>query len=112
MVTIDQAMRGAMRFADSEIIPHLPTGKGIGAGIALALIMDGGKERLMQLKEHPAVQLMGAMDDGGNIDIDRLYNAARPKMEGQKLPVNVPILGELRFDVGDLDKLYRYIKEA
>lgn len=112
MVTIDQAMRGAMRFADSEIIPHLPTGKGIGAGIALALIMDGGKERLLKLKEHPAVQLMGVMDDGGNIDIERLYNAARPKMDGQKLPVTVPILGELRFDVGDIDKLYRYIQEA
>ena len=37
MVTIDQAMRGAAKFADNEIIPHLPTGKGIGAGIALAL---------------------------------------------------------------------------
>lgn len=112
MVTIDQAMRGAMRFADQEIIPHLPTGKGIGAGIALALIVDGGKDRLMKLREHPAVQLMGVMDESGNIDIDRLYNAARPKMDGQKLPVDVPILGELRFDIGDLDNLYRYIKEA
>jgi hypothetical protein len=112
MVTIDQAMRGAMRFADSEIIPHLPTGKGIGAGIALALIMDGGKDRLMKLREHPAVQLMGVMDESGNIDIDRLYNAARPKMDGQKLPITVPIIGELRFDVSDLDKLYRYIQEA
>ena len=112
MVTIDQAMRGAMRFADSEIIPNLPTGKGIGAAIALALIMDGGKERLMKLREHPAVQLMGVTDESGNIDIDRLYNAARPKMDGQKLPVDVPIIGELRFDVGDLDKLYRYIREA
>lgn len=112
MVTIDQVMRGAMRFADQEIIPHLPTGKGIGAGIALALIMDGGKDRLMKLREHPAVQIMGVVDEAGNIDIDRLYNAARPKMDGQKLPVTVPILGELRFDVGDLDKLYRYIREA
>ena len=50
MVTIDQAMRGAMRFADSEIIPHLPTGKGIGAGIALALIMDGGKSRILHVQ--------------------------------------------------------------
>ncbi len=112
MVTIDQAMRGAAKFADNEIIPHLPTGKGIGAGIALALIMDGGKERFMQLKEHPAVQLMGVVDESGNIDIDRLYNAARPQMDGQKLPVDVPIIGELRFDVGDLDNLYRYIKET
>ena len=90
MVTIDQIMRGAARFADNEVIPHLPTGKGIGAGIALALIMD----------------------ESGSVDLDRLYNAARPKLDGQKLPVNIPIIGELRFDVGDLDKLYRYIQEA
>lgn len=112
MVTIDQAMRGVAQYAENEIIPHLPTGKGIGAGIALALIMDGGKSRILELKDHPAVQMMGVMDEGGNIDLDRLYNAARPRFDGQKLPVTVPIIGELRFDVGDLDKLYRYIQEA
>lgn len=112
MVTIDQAMRGAAKYADNEIIPHLPTGKGIGAGIALALVMDGGKSRLLALREHPVVQMMGIMDADGNIDLDRLYNAARPRVDGQKIPVMVPIIGELRFDVSDLDKLYRYIQEA
>lgn len=85
MVTIDQAMRGILRFADTEIIPHLPTGKGIGAGIVLALIMDGGKEQVLKLRDNPAVQMMHVMDDTGNIDLDRLYNIARPKMDGQKL---------------------------
>ena len=32
-----------------------------------------------------AVQMMHVMDDTGNIDLDRLYNIARPKMDGQKL---------------------------
>ena len=112
MVTIDQAMRGVAQYADNEIIPHLPTGKGIGAGIVLALILDGGKEQMLKLRENPAVQMMGVMDEDGNIDLDRLYNAARPRFDGQKLPVTVPIIGELRFDVGDLDKLYKYIQEA
>ena len=111
MVTIDQAMRGAAQFADSEIIPHLPTGKGIGAGIALALIMDGGKAQLLKLRENPAVQVMGVMDETGNIDLDRLYNAARPRFEN-KLTVSVPLLGDMRFDQNDVDKLYRYIQEA
>ena len=93
MVTIDQAMRGVVRFIDTEILPHLPTGKGIGAGIVIALIMDG------------------VMDEAGNINIDRLYNAARPKFE-QRLPVSIPFIGELTFDQNDVDKLYRYIKEA
>lgn len=58
MVTIDQAMRGVAQYADNEIIPHLPTGKGIGAGIALALIMDGGKARLLKRVK------TGGADDG------------------------------------------------
>lgn len=110
-VTIDQAMRGAVRFADNEIIPHLPGGKGIGAGIALALIMDGGRSRILALREHPAVKLMQIMDDQGNIDLDRLYNAARPKFEN-KLSVSLPFIGELKFDQNDVDKLYKYIQEA
>lgn len=78
MITIDQAIRGAVRYAETEVIPNLPFGKSIGTGI----------------------------------DIDQLYSLARPKMEGQKITVQIPIFGELRFDVNDLDKLYQYIKEA
>ena len=112
MVTIDQAMRGVAKFADNEIIPHLPTGKGIGAGIALALIMDGGKSRILALKDHPVVQMMGIMDDEGSIDLDRLYNTARARVDGKKIPLTIPVIGELRFDVNDVDRLYKYIQEA
>ena len=55
--------------------------------------------------------MMGVMDEAGNINIDRLYNAARPKFE-QKFPVSIPFIGDLTFDQNDVDKLYRYIKEA
>lgn len=112
MVSIDQVMQGVSRFADLEIIPHLPTGKGIGAGIALALLMDGGKSRIINLREHPAIRLMGVLDADGNIDLERLYNTARPKFEGKKVPIAIPVIGELRFDVNDIDKLYRYIQEV
>lgn len=112
MVTIDQAMRGVAQYAENEIIPHLPTGKGIGAGIALALIMDGGKAQLLKLRENPAVQMMGVMDEAGNIDLDRLYNAARTRVDGKKIPLTIPVIGELRFDVNDVDRLYKYIQEA
>ena len=112
MVTIDQAIRGVAQYADNEIIPHLPTGKGIGAGIALALIMDGGKSRILALKDHQAVQMMGIMDEEGNIDLERLYNAARARVDGKKIPLTIPAIGELRFDVNDVDRLYKYIQEA
>lgn len=111
MVTIEQAMRGVTRFADIEVIPHLPSGKGVGAGIAIALLMDGGREQVLKLREHPTVKLMRVMDEQGNIDIDRLYNAARPRFE-QKVTVTIPFLGDFTFNQNDVDKLYRYMQEA
>ena len=110
-VPLVQSMRGAVRFADNEIIPHLPGGKGIGAGVALALVMDGGRDYILGLRDNPAVKLMHIMDEQGNIDIDRLYSAARPKFEN-KLSVDVPLIGSLKFDQNDVDKLYKYIQEA
>ena len=38
--------------------------------------MDGGKARLLKLRENPAVQMMGIMDEDGNIDIDRALRSA------------------------------------
>lgn len=111
MITIDQAMRGFTKFVDYEVIPHLPTGKGIGAGIALALIMDGGKEEILKLRDNPAVKMMNVMDEQGNIDVDRLYNAARPRFQN-KLTVTIPFIGDLRFEQNDIDKLLNYLKEG
>lgn len=111
MISIDQMLRGVTRYADLEIIPHLPSGKGIGAGIAIALITDGGREYVLKLRENPAVKMMRIMDEHGNIDLDRLYSAARPKFEN-KLSVSVPFIGDLKFDQTDVDKIYKYIQEV
>ena len=74
MATIDQIMRAVTRFADNEVLPRLPTGKGIGAGIMLALVMEGGRDKLLALREHPVVQMMGVMDESGNVDVEKLYS--------------------------------------
>ena len=92
-------------------LSNLPGGKGIGAGIMLALIMEGSREKILALRENPAVKMMQIFDDAGNIDLDKLYNAARPRFEN-KLTVSVPLLGDMRFDQNDVDKLYRYMQEA
>lgn len=110
-VTIDQAIIGALRFADNEVIPLLPDGKGIAVGVMLVLSVDEGRERLLALGKNPAVKLLRIMDERGNIDIDRLYSAARPKLENG-MTVSVPLIGDLKFGQADADKLLQYIKEA
>ncbi len=70
---------------------------------------DNGRAHTEEI--HPAAE--HAVDNRTDSRrLDRLYNIARPKMDGQKLSVTVPLLGEFKFDVNDLDKVYRYIQEA
>ena len=77
----------------------------------LALIMEGSREKILALRENPVVKMMQIFDDAGNIDLDKLYNAARPRFEN-KLSVSVPFIGDLKFDQNDVDKLYKFIQEA
>ena len=110
-VTIDQAMRGAMHYADNEVIRTCRAARASGPGSCWPLIMEGSREKILALRENPAVKMMQIFDDAGNIDLDKLYNAARPRFEN-KLTVSVPLLGDMRFDQNDVDKLYRYMQEA
>ena len=74
--------------------------------------MDGGQARLLKLRENPAAPQMGIMDEDGTIELDRLYTPARMRVDGKKIPWDIPVIGELKFDVNDVDRLYKYIQEA
>lgn len=77
----------------------------------LALIMGGRREKILAPARKSGGKDDAIFDDAGNIDLDKLYNAARPRFEN-KLTVSVPLLGDMRFDQNDVDKLYRYMQEA
>lgn len=111
MITIEQAADGLMRYLDAEVLPHLPTGKGLLLGAAAALYIRKAPDILRRLSQNTAVQLLGVIDEHGNIDIDELYNAALPQVKGT-FEVNVPLVGGLTFDRAEVDKLYRYLKGA
>ena len=112
MVTIDQAFNGFERFANSELIPRLSQVIGVAVAIFIRMAKDGGKERLLAMKDNFFVQLTGALDEEGNVDIDRLYKHARDVIDGKKITLFSFKDKDMRFDVTDVDKLYRYIQEA
>ena len=111
-VTIDQALNGLERFVNSELIPRLPEGIGVAVAILMRMAKAGGKERLLAMKDNFFVQLTGALDEEGNVDIDRLYKYARDEIDGKKIKLFSIKDKDMRFDVTDVDKLYKYIQEA
>ena len=52
MVTIDQAMRGILRFFDTVASPHMDEVRSFVAGVGLSLLADGSKEQLLVLKDN------------------------------------------------------------
>ena len=112
MVTIDQAMRGILHFFDTVASPHMDEVRSFVAGVGLSLLADGSKEQLLVLKDNPWIKAMRIMAEHGDVYIDRLYNKARPRLDGRKLPIKIPFIGKLTFAADDLDSLYKYIQEA
>ena len=90
----------------------LPEGIGVAAAILMRMAKDGGKERLLAMKDNFFVQLTGALDEEGNVDIDRLYKYARDEIDGKKIKLFSIKDKDMRFDVTDVDKLYKYIQEV
>ena len=113
MATMEQVKTGLMKYIDVDVLPHLNGFKKVGLGVYAALAADNAAQMAMQYKNHPAVAVLNIVDENGNVDIDRLYNTAIPLFSnGQKQSINIPLIGEYLFDRGDIEKIYRYIKEA
>lgn len=110
MVTMDQVKTGLIKYIDADIMPHLSGLRKVGLGVYVALASEKAVDMALQYRDHPAVAVLDVIDDAGNVDIDRLYQAVVPMVQsGEKIPVEIPLIGEIRMDRNDVEKLYRYI---
>lgn len=111
MITIEQAKSGLMRYIDNDMLPHLSGLKHVGLGIYSALAAENASRFVMQYMSHPAIAILGVMDENGNIDLDKLYSAASKMFaNGERVTINIPVIGEYTVDRSDLEKLYRYMR--
>lgn len=109
MVTRERAINGVVAYMDREIIPHIPGWKAIAVSGVIALYAARAPQILEALQQRPAVQALGVFGEGGQIDVDALYNAFAPKME-RPIEIQLPLVGALTFDRAEADKLLQYIK--
>lgn len=114
MVTIQQAQFGIARFIDSEIIPRLSIVEKVVVGGGGALLTSKLPNTLEALTENKLINVLGVYDrEHGEIDIDALYEAVKPYLGVDPIPMNIPFLGiTLKFTQREFETLYQYIKEA
>ena len=111
MVTLVQVKNGLVKYVDSDILPHLTGFQKIALGAYVALASENVVSVMSKNKDNPAVAVLDVVDENDNVDIDKLYQAFSSMMpDGQKYSIDIPMIGELRVDRSDLEKLYQYIR--
>ena len=96
---------GIGKYIKQEIIPNLPDGFHKFLVYTGSLLVLGKGEQLIQ-KHLPTLVTMDIIDKNGDVDIDKLYAAAK---EGMKAAGSVEYKG-MKFNVKDVDSLYKFIK--
>lgn len=110
-VTIDKIQKGLTAYIDTEISNQLTGWEKIGFCTASALILRNLPETLEQYRNNKFIQMLGIIDDNGNIDIDSLRDAIAENLKEEH--IDIPIIKRrLKVTQADLDSLYNMIKEV
>lgn len=113
MAKMENVQSGIARFIDRDIAPSLSGWDRViiaaGGGILAARL----PEILAQYAERPIFAAMRIYDtESREVDIDALYQAAKPYMGTDPLPLKIPALNvTIKMGKKEIDTLYTYIKE-
>ena len=104
MVNFEQVKNGVIYYISKDLAPLAPKPLGIGIAAFGPMVAEA------KIKEFMASGLFSGtgLVDGDNVDVDAIMRLIKPAAEG-KWPIQ---MFGFSFNETDLDKLYRYIKEA
>lgn len=96
---------GIGKYIKEEVIPNLPDGFHKFLVYTGSVLILGKGEQLIQ-KHLPTLVAMDIIDKSGDVDIDKLYAAAK---EGMNAAGSIEYKG-MKFNSQDIDSLYKFIK--
>lgn len=91
-------------YAERELLPHLKGFKKVGFASYISLAAPHARDTVEKYMEHPAVRMIGVIDESGEIDIDILAETLRNNMEG-RIALEIPMIGKFMICREDIDKL-------
>lgn len=113
MIPMAQVQSGIAKFIDRDIVPALNGWDKVLVGGGGALLVKNLPSTLSKYMSSPVVAAMGIYDMTSNkVDIDAAYQAAKPYMGADPMPVKIPLMGiTIKIGKKEIDTLCAYIKE-
>ena len=109
MVNIEQVKQGFAKYVDAEFTNKM-TGinRWLVGGIAGIAILRA-ENIYNHLKDMPFIKMLDVVDENGMIDIDIIYNAFLDQARIGEAVIDMPMVGQTKFNEHDIEALYRYI---
>lgn len=111
MINYETFINGIVKFIDNEITPQMTGFKKLAFGVGSSIVLKKGDNVFNLVKDNQLIHALGILDDQNNIDIDMLKQEIASKMGDEKYSIEIPMIGTITLNKGDLEKLYRYMKE-
>lgn len=103
---------GLRRYLNEDLVAPLKgTGKAWLIGGVIELVMMRVDEMFKGISNIPLINLSGYVK-GDDVDVDALYAAFISQARQGNAVINIPMIGAREYSVEDVEKVYRYIKEA
>lgn len=110
MYDAHQVIEGLTRFVDHELVPKMHGLNrwlfGTGAGI----VASKGEKVFELIKDNDILKALDLID-GTKINVSCLYKELSKQAEHGHIDIEIPMIGTLKLDKTDVDKMYRYIIE-
>lgn len=109
MVNIEQVKQGFAKYVDAEFTNKM-TGinRWLVGGVAGIAILRA-ENIYNHLKDMPFIKMLDVVDENGMIDIDIIYNAFLDQARRGEAVIDMPMIGQTKFNEHDIEMLYRYI---
>lgn len=109
MVTLAQVRAGVTRYLETEMLAKITGWQKWVVGAAASMALEQSTAIFNQLKTSPIVQVLGVIDERDEIDIDRLHAEFAKQAQRGAVTFDVPVIGSVTLNAGDVDKIYQYI---
>ena len=109
MVNIEQVKNGFAKYIDNELTSKMSgMNRWVIGGVAGIAIIKA--ERIFHhLKHNAFIEMLDVIDDNDMIDIDVIYNSFLEQARKGVATLEIPLIGETKFNEHDIEMLYRYI---
>lgn len=112
MAKFQQVKVGVIKYVYSDILPHLDGWRKIVLGAYVNLLFNNIDNIFKNYKDNQAISILNIIQDD-EIDLDKLHEALNPLFENnQKYTIEIPSIGDLTINKSDIEKIYKFIKEA